>query len=176
MRDKINKRLDKKFKFLPKWAEDFSVDTNQDTDVSRRDFIRFLFLVSVGLFTGMTFVYLKGIFASWQKPSSVKAVKIINKNKIEVGQSHVFQIPNTEEPAIMVRLAPNRYVAYSQKCTHLQCPVLWEKEKEKLICPCHKGAFSIQTGDVLYGPPERALPKVQLMVKSDGVYYAGTTK
>ena len=42
MNEPIIKRLKKKFGILPKWAEDFSIETEKDSNVSRRDFIRFL--------------------------------------------------------------------------------------------------------------------------------------
>ncbi len=152
----------------PKWAEDFPVDSDKDIKVARRDFIRFLFLVSVGLFTGTFWVYIKQFF---KKQTPTGPFKIISPSDIEVGGSYVFQLPDEKGPAILVRLNETEYFAYSQKCTHLQCPVIWRREESKLICPCHHGAFNVKTGDVLYGPPERALPKINLDVRPEGVYF-----
>ncbi len=56
-------------------------------------------------------------------------------------------------------------MAYSQKCTHLSCAVYYEKEQNRLECPCHQGFFSITDGSVLQGPPQRALPRVALEQK-----------
>jgi arsenite oxidase small subunit len=53
-------------------------------------------------------------------------------------------------------------VAYSQKCTHLSCAVYYEKDQNRLECPCHQGFFSIADGSVMQGPPQRALPRVAL--------------
>ena len=50
-KDPIRERLPQN-QALPKWAEDFPVDAKADGHVARRDFIRFLCLVSLGLFTG----------------------------------------------------------------------------------------------------------------------------
>ncbi len=171
MNEPIQKRLKKKFGQLPKWAEDFSIESNKETNVSRRDFIRFLGLVSFGLFAGTAGVFLKSLFD--HEKSSVVSTKIADLNTIAVGESSTFMIPGKKEPGIMVRLAENQYVAYGQKCTHLQCPVLWNKEAKKLLCPCHNGAFAVEDGHVLYGPPERPLPELALEVKSDGIYYIG---
>jgi len=173
MNEDILKRLAKKFKPLPKWAEDFSIETPVDKHVSRRDFIRFLFVVSVGLFAGMAGIFYRGIEAGSKKSPKITPSRIVGRDDLGVGDSYVFQIPETNEPAILVRLASDRYVAYSQKCTHLQCPVLWKKDASKLVCPCHHGAFSVETGGVLYGPPERPLPQIELAVKQDGIYYTG---
>jgi hypothetical protein len=34
-------------------------------------------------------------------------------------------------------------------------------------CPCHEGYFSVETGRVLQGPPQRPLPKVVLRQQGD---------
>jgi nitrite reductase/ring-hydroxylating ferredoxin subunit len=164
-------RLKKKYGELPKWAEDFSIETTKDSNISRRDFIRFLGLVSFGLFLGTAGVFVRSLF----KTASEIPVgeRIAGLNDLAVGESRSFMIPGKKEPGIMVRLKEDQYVAYGQKCTHLQCPVLWDKQEGKLICPCHKGAFAVEDGRVLYGPPERPLPELQLVIKNDGVYFVG---
>jgi Rieske Fe-S protein len=67
----------------------------------------------------------------------------------------------------MVRTAEDRFVAYSQKCTHLSCAVYYSREENRLECPCHQGYFSIQDGSVLQGPPTRPLPRVVLERQGD---------
>lgn len=171
----IFERLKRRFSDVPKWAEDFPVEASDDTTVSRRDFVRYLFLVSSGIFTGTLAVVAGGIFAKRRGAGRVEEpFKIADAGAVPVGGSRVFSLPDQRGPAIMVRLSESRYVAYSQKCTHLQCPVLWRPDENKLVCPCHKGAFEVETGRVLYGPPERPLPEVRLAVRDDGVYYAGS--
>lgn len=151
----------------PKWAEDFPVDSVKDIEIARRDFIRFLFLISLGLFTGSFWVYIKQFF----QRVALHPYRILGREDIEVGGSYVFQLPNGKGPAILLRPSANEYFAYSQKCTHLQCPVIWKKGEGKLLCPCHHGAFDAKTGDVLYGPPERPLPKIHLDHRPDGIYF-----
>ena len=171
MDEPVQKRLKNKFGQPPKWAEDFSIEANQEKNVSRRDFIRFLSLVSLGLFTGTVGVFLRSLFVDHEPPLS--GVKIIGSNDLSIGGSRSFTIPGRKEPGILVRLGRDKYVAYGQKCTHLQCPVLWKKEENKLVCPCHNGAFAIEDGHVLYGPPERPLPQLEVEVQADGVYFVG---
>ena len=171
MNEPIKKRLKNKFGELPKWAEDFSIETNQDKNVSRRDFIRFLALVSLGLLTGTAGVLVRSLFVDEKTPSA--GVKIAGPDELAVGESQSFIVPGKREPGILVRLRTDKYVAYGQKCTHLQCPVLWNKREHKLICPCHNGAFAIEDGHVLYGPPERPLPELKVEAKADGVYFMG---
>ena len=170
MGDEKNASNDIKQKNHPKWADDFPVDVAQDTHIARRDFIRFLFLVSLGLFTVTIGVFIKSLR---HRIHPIKEFRILGSEDIEVGGSYVFSLPEDKGPVILVRLSENEYVAYSQKCTHLQCPVIWKKSESKLVCPCHHGAFNVKTGDVLYGPPERPLPRIKLDVRKEGVFFAG---
>lgn len=172
MEDPIEKRLKDKYKEVPKWAEDFPIDQTRDSNVSRRDFIRYLSLVSLGFFFGTFGVWVRSLFKSKHAPS-YKRMKIVDKDDLKVGESYVFSVPNAKEQAILVRLEQDKYAAFGQKCTHLQCPVIWKNDEKILFCPCHKGAFNGVTGDVLYGPPERPLPKLKIDVASDGVYFDG---
>ncbi len=172
MQDPIEKRLRDQYKEIPKWAEDFPIDQNRDSNVSRRDFIRYLGLVSFGFFVGTLGMWVKSLFAS-EQVHHYQRMKIIDKEDLKIGESYVFEIPSFKEPAILVRLAQDEFVAFGQKCTHLQCPVIWKKDERIIFCPCHKGAFNGVTGDVLYGPPERPLPKLKIEVLSDGIYFVG---
>lgn len=167
--ENIPKNIDRKNS--PKWAEDFPIDVDQDTHVARRDFIRFLFLVSLGLFTGTVGVFIKNL---WRRIHPISSFRILGSEDIEVGGSYVFDLPQEKGPAILVRLSENEYVAYSQKCTHLQCPVIWKNSESKLLCPCHHGAFNVKTGEVLYGPPERSLPRIKLDIRSEGIFFTGS--
>ncbi|MEL3972781.1 Rieske (2Fe-2S) protein [Rossellomorea oryzaecorticis] len=82
-----------------------------------------------------------------------------------------FNYPTDDEPAILVHTKEGKLKAYNNKCTHLQCPVFYEKEESVLLCPCHRGFFSVDNGQPLAGPPQRELPLIELEVK-DGVVYA----
>ena len=78
-------------------------------------------------------------------------------------------------PCLLVRVDESRYVAYSQKCTHLSCAVIYAARTKRLECPCHEGYFSIDDGHVLQGPPPRPLPKVELEIRDGEVWATGIT-
>lgn len=64
------------------------------------------------------------------------------------------------------------FTVYNGRCTHLGCNYfLDEGEATVFRCPCHTGYFDIKTGDVLGGPPPRALDRLEVKVE-DGVLYA----
>ena len=168
-----SRRLEEHYKEVPKWAEDFSPHALKDRQVTRRDFIRFLFLVSLGFFTGTVGIFLQGLLRGSRRAEGVVPVRLFGRDEIAPGESRTFVIPDKRAPGIVVRLNDGRYVAYTQKCTHLQCPVLWNRKDGRFNCPCHNGAFSVETGAVLFGPPQRPLSPIELRVQKDGIYYAG---
>ena len=50
------------------------------------------------------------------------------------------------------------YVAISNRCMHLGCPVRYVQASERFICPCHGGVYSA-LGEVDGGPPVRPLDR-----------------
>ncbi|MDQ6740379.1 MAG: Rieske 2Fe-2S domain-containing protein [Actinomycetota bacterium] len=70
--------------------------------------------------------------------------------------------------------AYNGIVAYSKICTHVGCPVaLYEQRTHHLLCPCHQSTFDLtQECKVIFGPANRPLPQLPIMVDSDGYLVA----
>ena len=95
--------------------------------------------------------------------------RIANSGELAIGDYKVFSYP-TNEPCILIRLTDSEYVAYSQSCTHLMCPIHYNKETEQLVCPCHQGFFDAKDGSVISGPPPRAMPRYRVTVEGDEVF------
>lgn len=151
------------------WREDFPIHWEDDEYVTRREFTKFLGLTSLALFLGTAWI------AVWERlrrrlPGAEPARRIASIAELDFGEVKLFRYPTAEEPCILIRIAPDRFVAYSQRCTHLACPVVYEGEKERLRCPCHEGFFSAEDGRVLAGPPKRPLPKIALSVRGDEIW------
>lgn len=73
------------------------------------------------------------------------------------------------EPVIVVKAGEGDYRAYAATCTHLDCIVGYQKDKSRLFCNCHGGAYDL-TGRNIAGPPPRPLTafKVNLAAKPSG--------
>ena len=84
-----------------------------------------------------------------------------------------FRYPDDHEPCLALCLAPGRYVAYGQKCSHLACAVVPHLDRNELHCPCHNGYFEAAGGRPIAGPPRRPLPLVTLEVTDGAVYAVG---
>jgi Rieske Fe-S protein len=50
------------------------------------------------------------------------------------------------------------YIAISNRCAHLGCPVRWVDAAERFICPCHGGVYDL-LGRRVGGPPVRPLDR-----------------
>lgn len=145
------------------WHEEFSVSSAEQGYVERRQFGKFLVLASGGMFAGQLWLLAKDWLS--KKSSNVWPRRAVaRQGEIPIGSTKVFQYPGPMDNCLLVRLDENKYRAYSQKCTHLSCAVIYSAEKKRLECPCHEGYFSIEDGRVLQGPPPRALPRVELEV------------
>src|SRR5262245_18141935 len=143
----------------PLWREEFAIETAAESYVDHRQFSKFLVLTSLGMFAGNLWILLRSWFAA--RPA-FSPLTIGSVNDLPVGGVKLFSYPTTEDPCIMIHMITRRFVAYSQKCTHLSCAVYYEKERNRIECPCHEGYFSVEDGSVLQGAPPRRLPRVIL--------------
>jgi len=52
----------------------------------------------------------------------------------------------------------SQFIALSNRCAHLGCPVRWVDAAERFICPCHGGVYDL-LGRRVGGPPVRPLDR-----------------
>jgi arsenite oxidase small subunit len=154
---------------LPKWREDFPYESENDEYITRRDAARFLLLVSGGLAVGNGLVWVR----SWSAPAATTArVDLGPADQLAPGEWRVFGYPDAMTPAILVRRESGELVAFHQKCTHLACPVAYERshagEPEHLSCHCHNGRFDVATGEGVSGPPRELRPLGRLALEVEG--------
>lgn len=153
----------------PRWRRDFPIDWDEADYVARRDLVKFLLLTSAAFAGGHAWLLFRGLSRAASKAPAPMAVARVDE--VRVGEGRVFRFPAGGPPRILVRLTRDTFVAYDQACTHLSCPVLPQPRDGILHCPCHEGAFDLETGRPVAGPPRRPLPRVILAVV-DGVVYA----
>lgn len=149
----------------------FNVRRDKEIDLNRRGFIA----SSMGLM-GLMFVAGIPLVSQAGKRNgedSEKAVKVSETDELAIGDSKTFSYLNENDPAMIIRINQDEYRAYHIKCTHLQCPVYYDKPTNQMVCPCHHGFFSVENGAVLAGPPQRPLPAIRLEQRQDGIYAVG---
>lgn len=155
----------------PLWRQDFPIDIPKDEYVSRREFTKFMILISFSFVAGQAWILVQNFLR--RSRGKLPWMEIASVNDLGVGQIKIFNYPKEHEPCVLVRKDENTYIAYSQKCTHLSCPVIPDVAKKHFRCPCHEGYFEMDTGTPFAGPPRRALTKIQLQVRAGKIYAAG---
>lgn len=151
---------------------EFPYERDEEAQVTRREFCNFLGLTSAALFLGTGGFAAKTAIDA-RKPGSFSAAQIVGAESLAPNSSLNFNYPTERDSAILIRSADGAYHAYGQKCTHLACPVYYSRNDQRLECPCHEGAFDAATGNVLYGPPPRALDAIDVEVRDGQVWAIG---
>jgi nitrite reductase/ring-hydroxylating ferredoxin subunit len=148
---------------------EFPYERDDEAQVTRREFCNFLGFTSAALFVGAAGFAGKAALDA-RKSESLSAALINGAEAIVPNSSLNFNYPTERDSAILIRTADGAYHAYGQKCTHLSCPVYYSREHQRLECPCHEGAFDAATGNVLYGPPPRALDAIEIELREGRVW------
>lgn len=155
----------------PKWRRDFPIDWPQDEYVARRDFAKFLVLTSFAFTFGQFWIVMKNFIRTRAGKPPMQA--IVPVESIGIGATVVFDYPYPHDNCLLMRVGKDDFLAYSQKCTHLSCPVIPTDDLSSLHCPCHHGSFDTKSGLPTGGPPRRPLPTVELEVRNGIIYATG---
>lgn len=93
-------------------------------------------------------------------------------SQIPVNSALATTDPKTGDPAVVVNLTGNNFVAYDAVCTHAGCTVQYDPQYKLLVCPCHGGAFDPAHGaQVMAGPPPAPLTQLAITVDKQGNIY-----
>lgn len=77
-------------------------------------------------------------------------------------------IHHGSDPLLVVRVSDTEVIGLSAVCTHMKCVLTWDQPTGAILCPCHAGAFD-RTGNVLSGPPPRALKQLPVEIRADEI-------
>jgi Rieske Fe-S protein len=117
-----------------------------------------------------------------QRNKEEEWIRLGSASKVEVGTPTLFKVQlerqsgwivDTREISVYVLTEDGRnYIAMSNICTHLGCRVRWIGDEEEFFCPCHNAVFD-KNGEVVTGPPPRALDRFEVKVEDDQLYVLG---
>ncbi len=157
----------------PAWEADFPLERVEAQHVTRREFAKFLVVVSGGFAVGSGVVAMREELTP-EATIAAAGERLCAVDEVPVGGMRAFTVPGTHLPGILIRVDETTWRAYEQKCTHLSCAVYFTAEAGRIVCPCHNGAFDVQTGAVLQGPPPRALRRFDVVVRDTDVVIVPT--
>jgi cytochrome b6-f complex iron-sulfur subunit len=96
-----------------------------------------------------------------------RLVRVGLLDDLRIGEARLVR--HGVSPFYVVRLDASRVVALSAVCTHVRCILGFDRERRGLVCPCHDGRFDL-AGNVLSGPPPRALPTYSVSVRDGEMF------
>ena len=106
-------------------------------------------------------------------------------SELAVGEPVWFDYPNTGDTSLLVKIgAPatagvgpdGDVVAFSNRCTHMGCPIPDYQPDERVLgpCPCHFTTFDLsRDGQVTLGQATQNLPRVELELEGDSIFAVG---
>ena len=151
----------------PKWKTDYPISRPEEHRTCRREFGKLV----AGATVAMAGAALgRNALHGMKDSEPAQPLLAATPTELPVGGYKLLRYPSDHDPVILVHPEVGLYVAFSQSCTHLMCPVHYDHSTTQMVCPCHKGYFSAIDGRVLAGPPPRPLPQLHVEVKPDGIW------
>jgi cytochrome b6-f complex iron-sulfur subunit len=139
--------------------DDLKAPTTEE-ERSRRVFLGVLggtALATAGLGTTVTAVRFL-----WPEVLFEEATRFLVGRPEDIPVNSVLVLP--EQKAYVVHAADGFY-ALAATCTHLGCLTQYERDQNRLFCPCHGSRFGID-GEVTNGPAPRPLPRLALTLEA----------
>ena len=96
------------------------------------------------------------------------AVRLGPANQLHGGEALTYSDPADGSPDILIRESGGGLKAYSAVCTHAGCTVGYEGGI--IVCPCHGGEYSPETGEVIAGPPPTGLAAKKVLEARGEIY------
>jgi menaquinol-cytochrome c reductase iron-sulfur subunit len=107
----------------------------------------------------------------WRRVGDVTRVPYEQPTLFEVSfpTQESWKVADTRFVVYVVKHRNGQIDAFSNICTHMQCPVRWDPALGQFLCPCHGGLYTI-SGVNVGGPPPKPLPKWESRIDR-GVLY-----
>jgi thiosulfate dehydrogenase [quinone] large subunit len=96
------------------------------------------------------------------------AVKLGPSSRLVSGQGATYSDPSDGSPDIVIRETDGSLRSFSAVCTHAGCTVSYQGGE--IVCPCHGGVYSAQTGSVVAGPPPQGLAMKKVLEHGGQIY------
>ncbi len=151
----------------------------ENEEISRRKFFMKLSLGLAGLSAAVAAIPVISAVLAPLLESKVEKWRTVGKlNDFQMNTTNLVTFINADpEPyagmtaksaAWLRRSSDTNFIAFAANCTHLGCPVRWEKDAHLFMCPCHGGVYYAD-GSVAAGPPPKPLTRYQVRVINDEV-------
>lgn len=124
-------------------------------------------MFGLGLMAAPVYRYLASPALDTRASSSQGAVTLDGADGLAPGEALMFAF--NARPAVLLHHVDGSWRAFDAVCTHLDCTVQYQPEQGRILCACHQGVFDPLSGEVVSGPPVRALESYAVEVSSGRV-------
>ena len=157
----------------PVWKRHFPIDTAAESASSRRAFLGGLTVAGGVMASGQVALQMSNAEGGQTSNTDYEPLVLEKKlDELQDSEALLFHFPDHRTPCILIKHSATDVIAFTQKCTHLACPVIPDLKHNHFHCPCHHGSFDLKTGEPLGGPPTTGLQKVTILVAPDGTLTA----
>jgi menaquinol-cytochrome c reductase iron-sulfur subunit len=154
-------------------------ESSGQEEISRRKFFMKLSLGLAGLSAAVAAIpVISAVIAPLLESKTEKWRTVGKLNDFQINTTNLVTFINADpEPyagitaksaAWLRRNNDNNFIAFAANCTHLGCPVRWEKDAHLFMCPCHGGVYYAD-GSVAAGPPPKPLTRYEVRLFKDQV-------
>lgn len=148
-------------------------------EISRRDFFLKISLGLAGISAVAVAVpVVSALIAPLLEKKNQQWRTVGKKDDFQTGTTNLVTFINADpksyagvtakSAAWLRRTDQNDFIAFAANCTHLGCPVRWEKEAHLFMCPCHGGVYYAD-GTVAGGPPPKPLTRYEVRIFNNEV-------
>ena len=154
-------------------------EESQKEEITRRDFFLKVSLGLAGIGALATAVpIVSALIAPLLEKQNQQWRTVGKLNDFQTGTTNLVTFINADpkpyagvtakSAAWLRRTDQNDFIAFAANCTHLGCPVRWEKDAHLFMCPCHGGVY-YENGNVAAGPPPKPLTRYEVRVYNNEV-------
>jgi Rieske Fe-S protein len=93
--------------------------------------------------------------------------KIGDLSHFPVGYSRMLRVES--DTVLVARNDDDQFFALSTICPHKGCLVEWNREEDRMLCPCHAAYFDLK-GNVLSGPAQQGLLSYTVNMIGESIY------
>ena len=138
--------------------------------LKRREFLQKLFSWGALLLSYGTIAGFAGRFLYPSGHKSRRKMYLTSLANLPVGKATTFSTPTGDK--VILANTIKGLKAFSTRCPHLGCQILWRDKKQDFFCPCHNGLFDID-GMALEGPPAKEgtnMKTVKVKVEGESIF------
>ena len=135
--------------------------------IGRRQFLQWLLRSgTVALLGAAVYPIIRYLWPPQGVESSVTTTLAAKVGEISTNSAKIFRFGN--RPGILINTPQGQLKAFSAVCTHLNCTVQYDDDSSVIWCACHNGKYDLN-GQVISGPPPRALDSYQVNVRGEDI-------